>query len=61
MVSYETLGFIHQRLTEIKGTGDTVVYFGGLTLIAVGDFYQLPPVRDRFVCVDRYNYNVELS
>ena len=49
MVSYKTLGFIHQRLTEIKGTDDTEVYFGGLNIIAVGDFYQLPPVRDRFV------------
>ena len=49
MVSYETLGFIHQRLTEIKETDDTEVYFGGLNIIAVGDFYQLPPVRDRFV------------
>ena len=27
-----------QRLTEIKETDDTEVYFGGLTLIAVGDF-----------------------
>ena len=49
MVSYETLGFIHQQLTEIKGTDDTEVYFGGLNIIAVGDFYQLPPVRDRFL------------
>ena len=49
MVSYETLSFIHQRLTEIKRTDDTEVYFGGLSIIAVGDFYQLPPVRDRFV------------
>ena len=46
MVSYETLGFI---LTEIKGTDDTEVYFGGLNIIVIGDFYQLPPVRDRFV------------
>ena len=49
MVSYETLRFIHQRLTEIKGTDDTEVYFGELNIVAVGDFYQLPPVRDRFV------------
>ena len=41
MVSYETLSFIHQWLTEIKGTDDTEVYFGGLSIITVGDFYQL--------------------
>ena len=49
MVSYKTLGFIHQQLTEILGTDDTEVYFGGLNIIAVGDFYQLPPVHDIFV------------
>ena len=49
MVSYETLSFIPQQLTEIKGTDDTEVYFGGLSIIALGDFYKLPPVRDRFV------------
>ena len=43
MVSYETLGSI------IKGTDDTEVYFCGLNIIAVGDFYQLPPACDRFV------------
>ena len=38
MVSYQTLNFVHQRLTEIKGTDDTEVLFGGLNVIAVGDF-----------------------
>ena len=45
---YETLMFIHQRLIEINGTDDTEAQFGGLS-IAVGDFYQLPPVCDCFV------------
>uniref|UniRef100_A0A1X7VIB7 ATP-dependent DNA helicase n=1 Tax=Amphimedon queenslandica TaxID=400682 RepID=A0A1X7VIB7_AMPQE len=52
MVSYLTMSFIHKRLTEIKGTDDTEVLFGGLNVIAVGDFYQLPPVRDKFVFED---------
>ena len=49
MVSYETFMFIHKRLTEIKRTDDTEIHFGGLNIIAVDDFYQLPPVRDRFI------------
>ena len=52
MVSYQTFTFIHKRLTEIKGTDDTEVHFGGISIIAVGDFFQLPPVRDRFVFQD---------
>ena len=56
MVSYETLRFIHQRLTKIKGTDDTEVYVGGLNIIAVGDFYQLPPVCDRFVLQNGKGY-----
>ena len=35
MVSYQTLNFVHQRLTEMKGTDDTEVLFGGLNVIAV--------------------------
>ena len=52
MVSYQTFTFIHKRLTEIKGTDDTEVHFGEISIIAVGDFFQLPPVRDRFVLQD---------
>ena len=57
MVSYKTMSFIHKRLTEIKGTDDTEVLFGGLNIIAVGDFFQLPPVRDKFVFQDGRGYN----
>ena len=35
--------FVHRRLMEIKGIEDADVYFGGVSVIAVGDFYQLPP------------------
>ena len=56
MVSYETLMFIHQRLTEIKGTDDTETQFGGLNIIAVDDFYQLPFFRDRFVFQNGKDY-----
>ena len=56
MVSYQTLCFVHRRLTEIKGTDDVVTLFGGLNIIAVGDFFQLPPVRDKFVFEDGSGY-----
>uniref|UniRef100_A0A1X7V8L8 ATP-dependent DNA helicase n=1 Tax=Amphimedon queenslandica TaxID=400682 RepID=A0A1X7V8L8_AMPQE len=32
------MSFIHKRLTEFKGIDDTEVLFGGLNVIAVGDF-----------------------
>ena len=57
MVSYQTLNFVHQRLTEIKGTDDTEVLFGDLNVIAVRDFFQLPPVRDKFIFQEGNGYN----
>ena len=32
---------IHKRLQQIKGVSDDVT-FGGLSILAVGDLYQLP-------------------
>ena len=53
MVSNLQLHYIHLRLVEIFGCADNVP-FAGLIIIAVGDFYQLPPVQQRTVYAD-YN------
>ena len=47
MVSSQDLYNIHRRLSEIMGTTQSDEYFGGLSILAVGDLYQLPPVAAR--------------
>ena len=44
MVSAKQLSYIHGRLQQIKGASN-MSYFGNVSILAVGDFYQLPPVR----------------
>ena len=44
MVSAKQLAYIHGRLQQIKGASN-MSYFGNVSILAVGDFYQLPPVR----------------
>lgn len=39
---------IHRRLGVMRGTPDDVP-FGGINLITIGDFYQLPPVKADFI------------
>ena len=43
MVGSNMLLEIHKRLQQIKGASDDSV-FGGVSILAVGDLYQLPPV-----------------
>ena len=43
MVGSNMLLEIHKRLQQIKGVSDDAV-FGGVSILAVGDLYQLPPV-----------------
>nr|XP_022298213.1 uncharacterized protein LOC111107339 [Crassostrea virginica] len=44
MVYKRLLYYVHERLVQIKKCKKP---FGGITVIAVGDFYQLPPVKQR--------------
>ena len=47
MIGAETLYKIHMRLQEIKGLSYSNTHFGDVTMIAVGDLYQLPPLKDK--------------
>ena len=54
MVSNNMLKYINFRLQEIKSNSQL---FGGINIIAVGDFYQLKPVKEQFIFEDyRENY-----
>ncbi|XP_073681681.1 uncharacterized protein [Garra rufa] len=46
MVDHKLLAYIHGRLRQIKQTGDYSA-FGKVSIIAVGDFYQLSPVKGK--------------
>jgi len=53
MVSNKMLLHIHQRLLDIFGySGNDMKPFAGITMIVVGDLYQLPPVRAKPVYED---------
>jgi hypothetical protein len=44
MVGADMLLNIHRRLNEIKGISGDNIWFGNVSILAVGDLYQLPPV-----------------
>ena len=49
MVGNKTLSLIDVRLQQLTGTK---AVFGGLSVIAVGDLYQLKPVGHKLICLD---------
>ncbi|XP_062602888.1 uncharacterized protein LOC134264626 [Saccostrea cucullata] len=55
MVFKRLLYYIHERLVQIKKCKEP---FGGISIIAVGDFFQLPPVKQRKVEI-LYKENAE--
>ena len=54
IVSNTSLHHIHQRLKEIFATSDSQL-FAGLSVIALGDLYQLPPIQRKPVFEDYKN------
>ena len=59
MVANTTLLHIHQRLKEIFATPNSQL-FAGISMIAVDDLYQLPPIRRKpiFLCFKNDAYNL---
>ncbi|XP_070549918.1 ATP-dependent DNA helicase PIF1-like [Ptychodera flava] len=57
MVDKRLLSYVHGRLRQIKHTGNQLP-FGGVSVIGVGDFYQLPPVKGQALYVN--NEGVDL-
>ena len=49
MVGNKMLSFIDKRLQQLTGSKAA---FGGLSVVAVGDLYQLKPVNDFLICLD---------
>ena len=49
LVGKRTFDFTDTRLQQLTGIRAP---FGGVSVIAVGDFYQLKPVNDRLVFLD---------
>ena len=47
MVDGMTMLYIHDRLQQIKNKRGNDDWYGGVSIIAVGDFYQLPPVKGK--------------
>ncbi|KAJ8034442.1 ATP-dependent DNA helicase PIF1 [Holothuria leucospilota] len=46
MVDHNMLNYIHGRLQQIMRT-DSKSVFGNVSVLAVGDFYQIPPVKGK--------------
>jgi ATP-dependent DNA helicase PIF1 len=60
MVSLRQLTWIHRRLCEIMPSGADDEAFAGVNIILVGDFFQLPPVRDNSLYNTAKTQNADL-
>lgn len=46
MLGRKAFAHVHKRLQEIKNVEGTDKIFGGVCVLAVGDMFQIPPVRE---------------
>ena len=54
MVSTDLWKYVHLCLQDIKQSREA---FGSVNIIAIGDLYQLQPVKEMFIFMDlRHNY-----
>ena len=49
MVGSDLLYHIHRRLEDIMGKNDSDSRFGGVSILAVGDLFQLQPVQQKYI------------
>ncbi|XP_078328201.1 uncharacterized protein LOC144623627 [Crassostrea virginica] len=57
MVDKKMLTYIHGRLRQIKQTGDFTP-FGHVSVLAFGDFYQLPPVKGKPLFINDCHFDL---
>lgn len=60
MVSNNLILHIHQQLTEIFGCSADVP-FAGISIIACGDFYQVPPIEAKPIFADYRDVMLNIS
>ena len=60
MVGCTTFSRIDTRLRQIYGVDKT---FGGISIVLVGDLYQLPPIMERpiFTCLNMSQLNIFIN
>ena len=56
------MAYLHGRLSQIKHIRSTArdVWFGNVSILAVGDFHQLPPVRAKSLMIPDCSHGIDI-